>query len=656
MSLLADISPRRALVLLMIAVVLLASGIWMAIRLTTDHLIDSEARSDAQDWALYMAQNVPDLRQIAAGEQPSAASLDFLQKTIRSGPVVRYVIFNRYGYSQFLADHGKAAAVDVSQFSRAAEQAAKTGQTITDRASDEGLAGAGYLVRAFVPVIEQGVVVGTVSASIDENMKLAHIRHVFLVAALSISALTVIAFTLPAVAWYFRTREKQQADRRIRFLAHHDPLTELANRERLIERLNGALMLATPGDRVALHFVDIDRFKEVNDWLGHDGGDFLLKTIAERLSTLTRVDDYVARLGGDEFVVIQPHIEDDSQALGFAERIAALLGQPIPFKEQQIKISVTVGVAIWPSDGTDSERLLKSADIALYCGKNAGRNCIRRFAPEMDAELRQRHKLERIVRDAVIENRLELNFQPVFAMAGKSLIGFEALARLPNPEGGYVPPDVFIPIAEDLRLIDKIGTWVLHEACRTALTWPGDLTVAVNVSPIQFESQSIEKAVADALRDSGLPPHRLELEITETLLLRSDGKAIPVLKRLKAMGVSVVMDDFGTGYSSLSYLWKFPFDKIKIDRSLMASFEKSGRNAEAVVRSIIALGREMNMRVTVEGVETAKQVEFLYDANADQVQGFYFGRPVPAGEIAADLLNRLREQRESASAAPAAQS
>ena len=230
------------------------------------------------------------------------------------------------------------------------------------------------------------------------------------------------------------------------------------------------------------------------------------------------------------------------------------------------------------------------------------------------------------------------------------------MARLPDPDGGYIAPETFIPVAEDLRLIDKIGDWVLHEACRTAMTWPDNLKVAVNVSPSQFEvrlDRAIRLRCAEAR--SGLPPRRLELEITESLLLRSDGKAIPVLQRLKDMGLSIVMDDFGTGYSSLAYLWKFPFDKIKIDRSFMASFEKSGRNVETVVKSIIALGREMNMRVTVEGVETAKQVDFLYDANADQVQGFYFGRPVPAADLAADLLKQFGQPRSAATPAPATQ-
>ena len=221
------------------------------------------------------------------------------------------------------------------------------------------------------------------------------------------------------------------------------------------------------------------------------------------------------------------------------------------------------------------------------------------------------------------------------------LVGFEALVRLPAPDGTLIPPAAFIPLAEEMRLIDKIGAWVLREACRTAITWPDNLTVAVNLSPAQFESGSIEDTVADALKSSGLAPHRLELEIVETLLLENTEAVMATLKRLKDMGVSIVMDDFGTGYSSLSYLWKFPFDKIKIDRSFMESFEKSGRDVETVVKTIIALGREMNMRVTVEGVETSDQVDFLYDANADQVQGFYFGRPLPASKLSGDMFSKI---------------
>ena len=340
--------------------------------------------------------------------------------------------------------------------------------------------------------------------------------------------------------------------------------------------------------------------------------------------------------------MVQTGVANKEQAEVFAQRIASVLSVPTYFKEQEIRASFTIGVALAPQDGATAERLIKSADLALYDGKAAGRDCIRFFAAEMDEALQRRIKLEKIIRDAVAHDGFVLHYQPVFEMANKHLVGFEALVRLPAPDGTLIQPDTFIPLAEEMRLIDKIGAWVLRDACRTATSWPDNLTVAVNLSPAQFESGSIEDTVAGALKSSGLPPRRLELEIVETLLLHNTEAIMATLKRLKEMGVSIVMDDFGTGYSSLSYLWKFPFDKIKIDRSFMESFEKSGHDVETVVRTIIALGREMNMRVTVEGVETPNQVDFLYDANADQVQGFYFGRPLPASKLSADVFSKIR--------------
>jgi EAL domain-containing protein (putative c-di-GMP-specific phosphodiesterase class I) len=258
--------------------------------------------------------------------------------------------------------------------------------------------------------------------------------------------------------------------------------------------------------------------------------------------------------------------------------------------------------------------------------------------PEMDASLQARIALEKTLRDAVLHEKFILHYQPLFEISGQRLIGFEALIRLPAEDGTLIPPLTFIPVAEDMRLIDKIGAWVLREACKAAATWPEPLTVAINLSPAQFEAASVSTIVASALRETGLAPSRLELEITEMLLLGSSEAVMTELQALKAMGVAIVMDDFGTGYSSLSYLWRFPFDKIKIDRSFMQGFDASGRDAETVVKTIIALGRELDMRVTVEGVETAKQAAFLDGADADQVQGFFFGRPIAGSEISALIL------------------
>jgi diguanylate cyclase (GGDEF)-like protein len=433
--------------------------------------------------------------------------------------------------------------------------------------------------------------------------------------------------------------EAREAQAQISHMAGHDALTGLANRTQLVGKLENALAaVPTRGGSIAVHFIDLDRFKNVNDALGHDGGDFLLKTVAERLRSVTRIGDTVARFGGDEFVVVQTGVTGKDQAEDFARRLASAVTAPMKLSEQVIVATVSVGVALAPADGTNPERLLKSADLALYKAKADGRNCIRFFLAEMDTELQARSKLERAIRDAVLHDRFELHYQPIFEMSERRLVGFEALIRLPAEDGTLIPPLVFIPVAEDLGLIHKIGTWVLREACCTAATWPEHLTVAVNLSPAQFLAGSISDIVAAALKEAGLAAHRLELEITETLLLGNSEAIMRELQTLKAMGVAIVMDDFGTGYSSLSYLWRFPFDKTKIDRSFMQGFEGSSRDAKTVVKTIIALGRELNMRVTVEGVETATQAAFLDEADGDQAQGFFFGRPVPASEVSANIL------------------
>ena len=644
MSYLSDISPRRAIGLFILALGVILTGTWLTAKVLTDYLVNEDATESARNWAEFLAANAPDLKEIADGEMPSTASQSFFEATRKAGEVYRYVIFNRDGYSQLQSDRSSTRLLDLAEFSSQAAYTAKSGQSLVDIRQTQTENRTTYIAEAFVPVVVDGKTVATVGAFVDETARRNRFYTATLLASIALCALTGLSFAAPAIAWYRRTREKQQADRRIQFLAHHDVLTGLANRARLIERLQAALaVIPSTGSMLAVHFIDIDHFKQVNDTLGHDGGDFLLKSIGQRLKAVTRIEDMVARFGGDEFVVVQTALADRAQAEAFAKRVAAILSAPMYFKEQEICPTYTIGVAISPADGVTQDRLLKSADLALYAGKTAGRNCVRCFAPEMDEAMQKRTVLEKIIREAVARDGFVLHYQPVFEMNGKHLVGFEALARLPAPDGALIPPATFIPLAEEMRLIDKIGAWVLHEACRTATSWPDKLTVAVNLSPAQFASGEIENAVATALKSSGLEPHRLELEITETLLLSNTEATITTLKKLKGMGVSIVMDDFGTGYSSLSYLWKFPFDKIKIDRSFMEGFEKSGRDVETVVKSIIALGREMKMRVTVEGVETSDQVDFLYDADADQVQGFYFGKPVPASEISADVLKNFQE-------------
>ena len=653
MSYLSDISLRRGIGLLVLVLAMLLGGTWATVEVTINHLLNQNAKDTARNWASFLAANVTDLDKIAAGEQPSAASLAFFQATRKAGEVFRYVIFNREGYSQLVSDRDGTVLVSLSEFSAEAVRAAVTAQPVVEAKKGHSPEMPNYFAEAFVPIAVGGRPVATVAAYVDQTDQRNHFFYDFLLAAAVLCLLTGLSFGIPAVAWYHRTKEKQHAERRIRFLAHHDVLTGLANRASLIDRMN-ALLVASAEQRgqLAVHFIDLDHLKEINDRFGHDGGDFLLKTIAERLRTVIRSDDIVARLGGDEFVLVQPNISGREQAEEFAQRLSSALAEPMRLKQHELFTTVSIGVALAPADGDTPERLLKSADLAVYRGKADGRNCVRFFLPEMDAELQDRIELEAIIRNAVLHDRFELHYQPIFQMSDRRLIGFEALIRLPRDDGTLIPPLVFIPVAEDMRLIDKIGTWVLREACRTAAGWPKHLTVAVNLSPAQFLAGSVSEIVAAALKEAKLKPSRLELEITESLLLGDSASIMTELRTLKKLGVAIVMDDFGTGYSSLSYLWRFPFDKIKIDRSFMQGFDGSDRDAETVVKTIITLGRELHIHVTIEGVETAKQAAFLDSANGEQAQGFYFGRPVPASELAASILADFQKARPTPFAQP----
>ncbi len=633
---------------------ILIFGTWVTARLTINSLLYQGATSTAQKWARYLAANVGDLEQIARGELPSTASMAFLKAAQKSGDVFRYEIFNRDGYSQLISDSTNIRLVDLSEYSAEAARSVSTGQPIVDTI-DGGSAGwPAFYARAYLPIVADHRVLAIVGAYVDQTELRDRFHRTFLTAATALCIMTGLAFMLPLVGWYRWTKRKHYLDRRIRFLAHHDALTGLENRTRLVETLDQAFAtLPLRGSRFAVHFIDVDRFKDFNDVYGHAGGDFVLKTIAERLRAVIRRGDAVARLGGDEFVVIQSNIDGKDDAERFARRLTAALDLPMQFNENAIAATVSVGVALAPEDGNNPERMLKSADLALYKGKADGRNCIRFFQPEMDAELQARMKIERLIHDAVLHDRFVLHYQPIYELSDRRLNGYEALIRLPKEDGTLIPPAVFIPVAEELRLIDNIGAWVLREACRTAMTWPDHLTVAVNLSPTQFSAGTIDDVVAAALKELGLAAHRLELEITETLLLVNTESVIVQLQKLKAMGVAIVMDDFGTGYSSLGYLWRFPFDKIKIDRSFMQDFGDPGGEAGTVLKSVIALGRELHMRVTVEGVETAEQVAFLGETAGDEVQGFFFGRPIPASEIPASILASFQKTLPTSSSATA---
>ncbi len=422
-------------------------------------------------------------------------------------------------------------------------------------------------------------------------------------------------------------------------LALHDPLTGLPNRVLLAERMEHALArVRRQGTMLAVLCLDLDRFKQVNDTLGHPVGDDLLRAVAGRLADCLRNCDTVARLGGDEFAIIQAPLGRVEDAGVLAQRIIETLSEPYDLGGHKVVVGASVGIALAPADTADRDHLLKMADMALYRAKADGRGVFRLFEPGMDTKMQARRVLEFDLRRAVKAQEFELDYQPLVDLPSGRVSGVEALVRWRHPERGLIRPDDFIPLAEETGLIGPIGEWVLHQACAAAAEWPADVMVAVNVSAAQFKRPGLVAAVFDALAASALPPERLELEITETAFLADADTTLATLHRLREKGVRIAMDDFGTGYSSLGYLRSFPFDKIKIDRCFIREVETS-MDCKAIVRAVTGLGSNLGITITAEGVETTAQLDQLRAEGCDQVQGFLFSRPVPARDVVA-LLGR----------------
>ena len=427
-----------------------------------------------------------------------------------------------------------------------------------------------------------------------------------------------------------------------RHAALHDSLTELPNRTLLAERLGLALAQTRRHDgALAVLSLDLDRFKQVNDTLGHDAGDALLRAVAHRLRGCMRDGDTVARLGGDEFAVLQNSVEAAQDVAALSERLVETLSAPYDISGQQVVIGASVGFAMAPGDAADPEQLLKMADIALYRAKADGRGTFRSFKPGMDAKLQARRVLELDLRRALGTAEFELHYQPLVNLASGKVTVFEALLRWNHPERGRVPPAEFVPLAEETGLIVQLGAWVLQQACLAAARWPEPVRVAVNLSAVQFQTSGVVPAVASALALSGLRPERLELEITETVLLHDARAAIAILRELRAIGVRIAMDDFGTGYSSLGYLRSFPFDKIKIDQCFVRDIGSS-EDCRAIVRAVTGLGLSLGIATTAEGVETLEQLAQVRAEGCQEVQGYFFSRPVPAAEVMA-VLDKVDE-------------
>jgi diguanylate cyclase (GGDEF)-like protein/PAS domain S-box-containing protein len=462
-------------------------------------------------------------------------------------------------------------------------------------------------------------------------------------------AIEIVNKPLPSGGWVATIEDitpRKRAEDKIAHLAHYDALTDLPNRVLFREKLEQALKDLKPGVQLAVLYIDIDEFKSVNDALGHPVGDELLKSVARRLRSCLGVSDIAARLGGDEFAVIQHPAQGAADTERLVESIYRAIRQPLECAGHLITTDASVGIAMAPRDGIHLDQLLKNADLALYGAKGDGRRTYRFFEPGMGARAKARRALESELRHAIAGGNFETYYQPVVDLRDNKIRGCEALLRWRHPQRGTISPADFIPVAEDTGLINELGQLVLETACREAAKWPDDVRIAVNVSPVQFRGQTLALNVATALAASGIAPSRLELEITEAVLMRDDDAALAMLHQLRALGVKIALDDFGTGYSSLSYLHRFPFDKIKIDRSFVKNIGDEGASS-AIIQAVVNIATASNMTTTAEGVEQEWQRELLRELGCTEMQGFLFSPPVSAAEITR-LLPAARDKAASA--------
>jgi len=618
------------------------AGVFLSIdRLAESHLTQDAQRS-ALSWARHVATNVPDIDLVFLGDLPSPAAQNQLTGLRGMAGLFHYRLFDPTGKLVLVSDSigtpppagTPALAVPASALARGPQVVVRQGNG-KDQPS--------VFSQALVPVMHGRELIGVMELQVDQTDRAAVTASSFGLAAAVTSLALGCVLSLGGWLWRRRAAQQQAAEERMHYLARHDTLTGTLNRSTFHQALAQACAKTRPGGPgLAVLQVDIDQFKELNNTHGHDAGDELLRAVSQRLAAVLRSGDVLARLGADRFAVLQGGVMASSDVTHLAQRMLDAV-QPAYRLSGGVELGVTVcvGAALYGTDGNAPEVLSQRAEQALLRAKDQGHAGYSLFDAALDHALQDRRMLTNDLRQALAQGSLQLHYQPLFNAKDRGLQGYEALARWPHPTRGFVPPSDFIALAEQSGLIGELGRWVLHTACREAAGWPEALTVAVNLSPAQFKlGGDVVAEVQAALAASGLPASRLELEITESLLMGDTEEVLRALKSLQGLGTRIAMDDFGTGYSSLSYLWRFPFDKLKIDRAFTQRLGRDGK-VDLIVRSIISLAHSLAMRVNAEGVETEAQYEALRRHGCDELQGFLLGRPQPP-----DRLAHLESHRE----------
>jgi diguanylate cyclase (GGDEF)-like protein len=603
----------------------------------------SHAEYVAHSFGKYLVEEVGDLEAMILGRHTPEVVAAIIGAVKPIGTVYEFRIFDQNGVlrgDSSLFARGLTIGRNVAGRSETAVSVLATGRAAFSLREGDGRAAPRYYSDITVPLVDGKRTIGVLSVLSDETESWPGLFSQFRTVLVQVVLLIAVAFGIPGVLYLRKMGQLAKTSRTLRLSTQYDELTGCLNRA-TFTRIVRDLVDGSEGRDllVAVHFIDIDRFKDVNEAMGHAAGDELLKHTAQRLRKLMGTRERIARLGADEFAICQPYYSASPQVVAeLAADISRSLAKPFEINGSKVVSGASVGYSYFPRDGKTVDELFHAADLALHSAKERSRGKAVAFDPSMESERQLRASIEARLRTALVNSEFEINFQPLYETTTDRLKGFEALLRMTDNTGKPISPAEFIPIAESTGLIHDIGLWVLREACRMAKQWPSDLTVAVNLSPAQFAAGDMASMIRDVLVWSGLDPKRLELEVTESVLITDTDKVLSELMAIKALGVSIALDDFGTGFSSLGYLWRFPFDKLKVDKSFMADIAVEGSKSREILSTIVALGKVLDLKVTAEGVETEQQARVLRDLRCDLVQGYFFGRPMRAIDVAATIM------------------
>lgn len=624
---------------------IVAATIGIGVHKAVDFAVSSAIHRDGEirlrQWAGYIHTHLPDLEEIVATGRPTPEQVHQLEIMRDVGNVFRFKLFAPDGRLVLVSDgtSTRTNGDSVGGINSRARTAFQSGENLIAVKSGKDDTGTpDVYVQSYVPAHGvNGQPIGIFEIFIDQTKMATFLQAIFGWAAAGLALLGSLAYLIPAFAFLQRNADATRAEDQISYLTEFDPLTSLMSRRSFTQQLDQALARPYAYLRTdAILFIDIDNFKSINDEYGHEGGDQFIVHVANAIKSQIQGNGYAARFGGDEFTVCLPGMTETSLRKT-CNNILAEARKPAHCGNQVIKGEISIGVHINHKASTSAD-LLRAADIALYNAKGSGKNRLVVFNEDMAHQLNARRDLERRLQGAHENEEFELNYQPVIDSTTSKIAGFEALLRLPDGNGSYIPPDEFIPVAESIGLIAPISKWAMHEALTTARTWPGNLFVAINLSPRQFEDGNLVTTIRSAVEQTGFPPERLELEVTESLFLGNTEAVDLQIKELKNLGVSIALDDFGTGYSSIGYLIRYGFNKLKVDRSFLVAHDKDPDKLHGVLETIVSLGHRLGMHVTAEGIETAEQAKMLGDLKCDQFQGFYFGKPMGREKVAITLL------------------